>query len=103
MLLTYLFAFFNCGHCQDCSYLTAVCVVDMKMREVCGITPPPPPGETRLFFSVAAEDAIRAMLDRDAEEAEDDNLFNIPAGTDFGSPLDNDDDIGDGFDIAYHG
>lgn len=46
------------------------------------------------------------MLDRDADEAEDDNLFSIPAGTDFGIPLDDDDDdddIGDGFDITYHG
>lgn len=52
-----------------------------------------------------AEDAIRAMLDRDADEAEDDNLFSIPAGTDFGIPLDDDDedDIGDGFDITYRG
>lgn len=49
-----------------------------------------------------AEDAIRAMLDMDAAEAEDDNLFRIPAGTDFGIPLtddDDDDDIGNGFDI----
>ena len=42
------------------------------------------------------------MLDRDAQEAEDDNLFCIPAGTDFGAPPD-DDDIGDGFDITYRG
>lgn len=62
------------------------------------------------FFGKPAlftEDAIRAMLDRDAEEAEDDNLFSIPAGTDFGIPLDDDDDddddIGDSFDITYHG
>lgn len=46
------------------------------------------------------EDAIRAMLDRDAEEAEDDNLFSIPAGTDFGAL---DDDTGDDFDLMYHG
>lgn len=50
-----------------------------------------------------SEDAIREMLDRDAEEAEDDNLFSIPAGTDFGAPPDDDDDIDDGFDITYHG
>lgn len=57
----------------------------------------------RVFFFVA-EDAIREMLDRDAEEAEDDNLFSIPAGTDFGAPPDDDDDdIGDGFDITYRG
>ena len=44
------------------------------------------------------------MLDRDAKETEDDNLFNIPAGTDFGAPLDDDDDFGDDdFDIDCHG
>lgn len=45
------------------------------------------------------------MLDRDAAEAKDDNLFRIPAGTNFGIPLDDDDDddIGDEFDITYHG
>lgn len=42
------------------------------------------------------------MLDRDAEEAEDDNMFSIPAGTDFGA-LDDDDEIGDGFDLTYRG
>lgn len=46
------------------------------------------------------------MLDRDAEEAEDDNLFSIPAGTDFGALDDDtgvlDDDTGDDFDLAYH-
>ena len=46
------------------------------------------------------------MLDRDADEAENDNLFRIPAGTDFGIPLedgDDDDDMGDGFDITCYG
>ncbi|CAB1098641.1 unnamed protein product [Ectocarpus sp. CCAP 1310/34] len=58
---------------------------------------------------IDGEDAIRAMLDRDADEAEDDNLFSIPAGTDFGIPLDDDDDdddqdcSADAFDITYHG
>ncbi|CAN0468283.1 unnamed protein product [Ascophyllum nodosum] len=53
---------------------------------------------------IDGEEAIRAMLDRDAKETEDDNLFNIPAGTDFGAPLDDDDDFGDDdFDIDCHG
>lgn len=63
------------------------------------------PTDARNLLLLFAEDAIRAMLDRDADEAEDDNLFSIPAGTDFGIPLDDDDedDIGDGFDITYRG
>lgn len=52
------------------------------------------------YYVNHTEDAIRAMLDRDAEEAEDDNLFTIPAGTDFGEL---DDDTGDDFDLMYHG
>lgn len=58
-----------------------------------------------LTLLTLAEDAIRAMLDRDAKEAEDDNLFNIPAGTEFDANLDDDDEFGDDddFDIDYHG
>ena len=44
------------------------------------------------------------MLDRDAKESEDDILFNIPAGTDFGAPLDDDNDFDDDdFGIDCHG
>lgn len=62
--------------------------------------------ETQLLTLLTlTEDAIRAMLDRDAKEAEDDNLFNIPAGTDFDANLDDDDEFGDDddFDIDFHG
>ena len=57
-----------------------------------------------LFLVTAAEEAIKTMLGRDAKESEDDIIFNIPAGTDFGAPLDDDNDFDDDdFDIDCHG
>ena len=41
-----------------------------------------------------AEDEIRAMLDRDAANAEEDHQFVIQAGTDFGAAMDDDDSFG---------
>ena len=55
------------------------------------------------FLETAEEEAIKTMLDRDAKESEDDILFNIPAGTDFSAPLDDDNDFDDDdFDIDCH-